>query len=417
MEIRHIAGLVAMVIAVFLPITAWAQNSDALSLQSVISLAEQKNYQLLALHQETEAARARGWTTWWPTDPDLSVEWEGVPSGAGLSAYEERRLTFSQEFEFPLNMYWRNRLATQRVETAVMRYAQGRAATRKQAIITYTHYLAVLEKNALTTKRVQLAQDFLETAVIRRNAGEAPAVEVARAQVEVARAENELYSMESEQVAALATLNALLGHDPDHKITPLDSLVYRRYNVALDSLKQLADLAHPLLGETAARVRAANQQRKLAWGSLLPSVEFSAFRQNIGGNPDFYGMEIGLKIPLWFAFRQRGKIKEASAMLSAQTHRHSAVKLDLLAQIEHAYAAFIAAREQAETYEDKLLAPANDVYRITRRSYESGESNYLQLLESQQTLIEVDVGHIAVLANYYSAIAALEKAAGLTIIK
>ena len=417
MEIRHIAGLVVITISLFLPIAGRAQDSDALSLQSVISLAEQKNYRLLALRRETEAAKARSWTTWWLADPSLSVEWEGVPSGAGLSAYGERRLTFSQEFEFPLNMYWQNRLATQRVETAVMRYAQGRAAVRKQAIIAYTHYLAVLENIALTKQQVQLAQYFLETAVIRRNAGEAPALEVARAQVEVARAENELYSMESEHVATLATLNAVLGHDPDHKISSLDSLVYRRYNVALDSLKQLAVVVHPLLGETAARVRAANQLRKLAWGSLFPSIEFSVFRQNIGGNPDFYGMEIGLKIPLWFAFRQRGKIKEASAMLSAHTHRHNAAELSLLAEIEHTYAAFTAARQQAEIYREKLLAPANEVYRITRRSYESGESNYLQLLESQQTLIEVHVGHIAVLANYYIAIAALEKAGSMTIIK
>ena len=37
-----------------------------------------------------------------PAPPQVALEYEGVPSGSRLSDYEERRLSFSQELEFPL---------------------------------------------------------------------------------------------------------------------------------------------------------------------------------------------------------------------------------------------------------------------------------------------------------------------------
>lgn len=407
---------VAICIMLFLTV-GWAQDDGDLSLQSVVRIAHQHNDQLAALRREVDAVKSRGITTWWPESPKLSIEWEGVPAGAGLGAYEERRLTFSQELEFPLNIYWRSRLAAQNLEAAQMHYAQRLAVTREEVILAYTHYLASRDRLTLAAKRVQLAAEFLQKAQIRRQAGEAPAVEVARAQVELGQAENIRFRTESEYSAAQAALNIVLGRDPGQNITAMDTLVYRRYEVAPDYLNPPEISEHPLLGESTARVKMAGQLHKLAWGGLLPSINLSAFRQNIGGDPDFYGMEIGLRIPLWFAFRQRGEIQEASALLSAHRHRHRAVKLRLLADIEQAYEAFVAARRQAENYHGKLLAPANEVYRIARRSYETGETGYLQMLESQQTLIDVRIGHVAVLADYYAAIAALEKAAGIFILE
>ncbi|MFQ5677096.1 MAG: TolC family protein, partial [bacterium] len=59
-----------------------------------------------------------------------------------------------------------------------------------------------------------------------------------------------------------------------------------------------------------------------------------------------------------------------------------------------------------------LLKEAAEVYHIALRSYEEGEVGYLQLLEAQQTLIAVRAGYIDTLANYNSALADLEQAAG-----
>jgi cobalt-zinc-cadmium efflux system outer membrane protein len=312
---------------------------------------------------------------------------------------------------------WRHRFAAREVEAAAMRYEQGVLEIRADAVTTYTRFLASRNELALAQQRVSLAQEFFNKAEIRRRAGEAPAIELVRAQVELAQAQNELHTAESAHVAAQARLNALLARKPEEKTAVKDSLAYQPYDLSLAALKQQALAEHPRLREANALVNAASHLRNLAWGSLLPAVELSAFRHNIGGNPDFYGAQIGLKVPLWFAFRQRGEIQETSALLAGQEHQRANTELQLLAEIESAYAAFKAAQRQAESYTTSLLAQAGEVYRIALRSYEQGEAGYLQLLEAQRTLIEVRQGYIEALANYYAAVAALENAGGVIIMQ
>ncbi|MCI0698160.1 TolC family protein [candidate division KSB1 bacterium] len=418
MRIRQMASRVIVALSILhLPISGAAQEGSALSLESAVALVQQNNPQLMALRREIAAAKGGGWTTWWLTDPNLSLEWEGVPSGAGLGQFAERKLTLTQEIEFPTNILWRNRFAAREVEAAAMRYEQGVLAIRADAVTAYTRFLASRDELALAQQRVQLAQEFVDKAEIRRRAGDTPAIELLRAQVELAQAQNELRTAESAHIAAQAGLNALLARKPDEKTAVKDSLAYQQYALSLVALKRQALTEHPRLREADALVNAASHLRNLAWGSFLPAVELSAFRHNIGGNPNFYGAQIGLKVPLWFAFRQRGEIQEASALLTAQEHQRANVELQLLAEIESAYAAFEAAQRQAESYTTSLLAQAGEVYRIALRSYEQGETGYLQLLEAQQTLIEVRQGYIAALASYYAAIAALENASSVIIIR
>jgi cobalt-zinc-cadmium efflux system outer membrane protein len=399
------------------PVSSVAQENGDFSLHAAIALAQENNPQLAALRHQIAAAKGRAWTTWWLTDPVFSVEWEGVPSGTGLGQFDERKLALAQEIEFPTNILWRNRFAGSEVEATAQRYEQGKLEIRAAAVAAYTQFLASRHGLALSKERVELAQEFLDKAEIRRRAGEAPAIEFVRARVELAQAQIELRNFESAYLTARAQLNTVLGRNPEQEVLATDSLRYHQFDLSLSTLKQHALAEHPRLREANALVGAASHLRKLAWGSLLPAVEVTAFRHNIGGNPDFYGAAIGLKVPLWFAFRQRGEIQEASALLASQENQRASTELQLLAAIESAFAAFEATRRQAESYDTGLLDQANEVYRIALRSYETGEAGYLQLLEAQRTLIEVHQGYITALASYYAAIAALENASSIIIMQ
>lgn len=417
MQIFRIALLAILTLLLNLPKTATAQEGIHLSLQSAIAIALQNTPQLRAAHSEISAAKGRGWTIWWLADPGLSVEWEGVPRGAGLNQFAERRITLSQKIDFPTNIFWRNRLAGRETEVAEMRSEQIKIEIRAVVVTAYFRYLAARERLLLARRRVSLAQEFADKALFRYQAGEAPAIETVRTGVELARAQNELQSKQSAFESATARLNAAFGRPPDTGIGATDSLIYRSFDLSLPDIKDQALGSHPQLGEADARVGAAANLRKLAWGTLLPTFEISGFQQNIAGNPDFYGVEVGLSIPLWFAFRQRGEIRQATASLASQENQHEQIRLQLLTDIEAAYSSFKAAKNQLENYATTLLKQADEVYRIALRSYEEGEVGYLQLLEAQQTLIEVRQGHIEALANYYSAIAALEEAGAVIILR
>ncbi len=418
MLIRRITAFTVLILSLLdLPKSSIAQQETHLTLQLAIRVAQENNPMLMAAQSDVAAAKGRAWTTWWLADPALSVEWEGVPRGAGLAQFAERKVAVSQKIEFPTNILWRNRLASRRVEMAKLRYDDSRLEIRTAVIGAYFQHIAARDALSLARERVALAQEFVDKVEIRRQIGETPAIELVRTRVELARARNDLQNAESEFEATKAQLNAVLGRRPDANITASDSLVYQAIDVSLSEIKEQAQSSHPQVRAADARVGAANNLRRLAWGSLLPGIEISGFLQNIGGNPDFYGAEIGLSVPLWFAFRQRGEIQQATASLTAQEHQRASIRLQLMADLETAYAAFEAARNQLDVFAATLLSQAEEVYRIALRSYEAGEVGYLQLLEAQQTLIDVRQSHIDALANYYSAVAALEKASAVIILR
>ena len=298
-----------------------------------------------------------------------------------------------------------------------MRYELGKLEIRASVITAYFQFLAARDGLSLAKQQVSLSQEFVDKAEIRRQVGDAASIEIVRARVELARAQNELRTAESGHRSGWAQLNAVLGREADKGISSLDSLIYRRFDLSLPEIKQEALADHPRLSEANALVGAASSLRKLAWGSLLPAFEISGFQQEIEGDPNFYGVEVGLKVPLWFAFRQRGEIQQATGILASQESQRSQIHLQLLADIEGAYATFEAVNSQLENFATTLLDQANEVYRIALRSYEEGEAGYLELLEAQRTLIEVRRSYVETLTEYYVAIANLERASGITIIQ
>ncbi len=417
--VTRFSWLIVLVVAAFAipgtPVPGSAQNHEPIKLSSAIRLAEENNPELAAMKANIAVARGRAIGFWWLPDPQVSLEWEGVPRGAGLNAYDEKRINLTQEIEFPTNILWRNRLAAREVESVMYEYELARLQIRAEVIDAYTEFISRRDQLALARQRVDLARDFYDKANIRRRVGEAAAIESVRAGVELAQARNELRMAESDYRAARARLNALLGREADREMAASDSLRYIPFQMNLEAIKARAMEQHPQLRLARARLSAAGYVRKLAWGSLLPSIEATGFQQNIGGNPNFYGVQIGFRLPLWFAFRQRGEIQAATSEVAARRYDTMAVRLRLFSRIEAAYALVKAAQEQVRTYNTELLQQADEMYRIVLRSYEEGEVGYLALLEAQRTLIEVHRGYIETLARYQSALAELERSSSIPI--
>lgn len=397
------------------PNSAFSQNHQPLTLASAIRMAEENNPDLAAMKANISVVRGQALSFWWLPDPLVTFEWEGVPRGAGLNAFEEKRFNITQEIEFPTNIIWRNRLAAREVESAVHEYDLLRLEIRADVIDAYTEFIRMRDQLALARQRLDLAADFYDKANIRHRVGETGAIESVRAGVELAQARNELRMAESDFRAALAQLNAVLGREADEEIVAADSLRYIPFQMTLESIKARALERHPQLQVAKAQVGVASYARKLAWGGLLPSIEATGFQQNIAGNPNFYGVQIGFRVPLWFAIRQRGEIQAAASELAARRYDAESIRLKLFSHIEAAYARVQAAQEQVQTYNTELLQQADEMYRIVLRSYEEGEVGYLALLEAQRTLIEVHRGYIDTLARYQKALAELERSSSVRI--
>lgn len=339
-----------------LPVIAHGQGKLTLTLETALDIAMKENPRILAAQKQIDAARGRAWNIWWLPDPALTAEYEGIPKGRGLTAFGERRISLTQAIDFPTNIFFKKKLANNDINSSRMGLEQTKLEVAAEVKKAYYDFLAKRDNLTLAMQNQMLAQEFMQKARTRYEVGEAPNLDYIRARVAAAQAENRVTQARSELIAAQAALNALLARPAEAEVEAVDSLTYQPFDRDLGQLRARAFEVHPRLRAIGYQVGMARQVRNLAWGSFLPQIEATAFRQNIDGNPNFYGIEVGVSLPLWFPFRQRGTIQEATATLNSTQWMQQNERHLLDAQIESAYAAVQSAQQQVVLYTKDLLS-------------------------------------------------------------
>jgi cobalt-zinc-cadmium efflux system outer membrane protein len=284
-----------------------------------------------------------------------------------------------------------------------------------QVKLAYYGVLAKQQKLRLAEENLAIADDFARKAGIRYNVGEGTNLEQLTAKVQRTQAQNAVEVARNELRLATSELNFALGRGKEQlgqEFTLTDTLVYRPYTLLLDSLNEQAHQLNPQIQSSQFRLSAASVNRTIAWSSILPSFTMSYSHQVQGSNSNLYGVSIGISLPIWFLFDQRGQVQEAIA-------EHARVEADLTSKrnfvsldVKNAYLEFKNDERQVQLYNTDLLPQADEVYRAAATSYEAGEITYIEFLQARQTLISVRGTHIDALYHYNTAIARLEKAVG-----
>ena len=385
-----------------------------LTLEGAVALGLQNNLQVLASKEDITAARGRAITVLGIDDPVVSAEWSEIPQGSSIGARGERDFAVSQSIDFPTNYIHKKKLGDLDVQHQQFISEYTKLVIRTEIEKAWYRVLAKRDRLQLIEQHIRLAQEFLDKAQIRYEAGKAAYLEVSRAQLALANVENERSVAEGELMAAKESLHALLALPEGKHIVPADSLTFRPGLPVLDDLLSTATGRHPQIQTAEMSREMARQDLKLARGSYLPSIEGSYFTQEIAGN-QFHGVGIGLTIPLWFPLNQRGKVMQQKGRVQAAQYRSQDEKIRIAANIRRAFARATAAGLQVKKYRQQLLTRAKDVYDMTLRSYEEGKADYLMVLDAQQSLIMINAGYIDALAGYNMKVADLERASNYII--
>ena len=259
-----------------------------------------------------------------------------------------------------------------------------------------------------------MAEDFYKKAQIRYHAGEATNLEQLTAKVQYTEAKNEVDLTKNRLTAASAELNNAMGFGKDRQCAyqPGDSLSFIRYNFSLDDLLKEAGDTNPQLQADRLRIGSASFDRKLAVSTLLPTFTVSYFRQSRDQENGYYGAALGISVPLWFAFDQRGKIAEATANLSLAESDFRSSQNGLLLKVKSSFAEFKNQENQVILWKSDIMPQADEIYRAAQKSYEMGEITYIEFIQAKQIIITAKKKYIDSLLSYHLSVIALEQAVG-----
>ena len=157
------------------------------------------------------------------------------------------------------------------------------------------------------------------------------------------------------------------------------------------------------------RLNANNYFLKEAKSNILPDIRFSIYKQDYGSGYNFNGFELGLSMPLWFPFEQKGKIKIAEARQSEIVWQQTEIKLNMKKQIEYAWHNYSVSRSIVNRYNETLKQKAQKLQSLSLKAYQLGEIDLLNLLNAQHTYIKSEQRYITALRDFYLQLASLEQ--------
>jgi cobalt-zinc-cadmium efflux system outer membrane protein len=116
-------------------------------------------------------------------------------------------------------------------------------------------------------------------------------------------------------------------------------------------------------------------------------------------NPDV-AMVAGVSLPLPVPNRNLGSISEAGHRLAKAEKEKKAAEIRLLTRLRILHETLLARNEEISHLKDELLPESDRTLQASRQAYQLGKLSFLEVLDSQRILFELNSRYIATLAEY-----------------
>jgi cobalt-zinc-cadmium efflux system outer membrane protein len=342
--------------------------------------------------------------------PEISYFEEGINSKAA-KPFEERRWTVSQSVDFPLTTIYRLKAVREEGKAIRFRIQAIENEITAQVKSKYIEVLYALHLQELGKQQKDLADELYKAVYTKFETGMANGMDLANAELQVAEAENALDEAERLLHMARYSLFYLMGLEiPEISYEILFSDTLSGTDMEIAQIQALALLQEqPAYMASLHDYQASQNKLREAKSNILPDIRFNLYRQNYGDGFDYNGFEVGLSIPVWLPFEQKGRIRMAEARQTEIEWQQKSIELDMKQQIEHAWHSYETSRRTIERYKNTMSGKSLKLQQMSIRAYRLGEIDLLNLISAQQIYLNNQNRYISSLRDYYLQLAQLEK--------
>ena len=271
----------------------------------------------------------------------------------------------------------------------------------------YINLQLLIELLETTRENLKIYENFLVTAEKKYEAGETSNLEVLGAKVNRIKFENEIKNLESGIKTVRSEIKTLMN--TDYEITPEEELSFTEHKLNRMELLSKASGNNADLRILNFQKEKFSNKISLSKGELLPDISFKYYRQKLLGDDNYWGMEVGLGIPLWFWGMQSGNIKESNYEYKIATSEEDAFRKNLENEVNKTFEEYENNLRQVKFFSEDAMKETDEILRQSSLSYEQGEIGYVEYLQALNIAYEARTQYLNSIYNYYSSIIKLEK--------
>jgi len=380
----HVSATIWCAITLTVPVLA--QETQDVNLAQTLAAVELHNPELAMIAQERVLAGAETRVARAYPNPQLEISAGPWRSRLGAPGGTAQSVGIAQLLESPSVRETRAALADHGVTAAEAQVQTARLAIGYQARQAFYELLRRQEEEGLARENEKLLREILGRVSKRVEVGEAPRLELIRAEAEALAARNLatsafLRAEEARGVLRRLTANALPLQFEARGALPTPSPV-----PPLPSLQSRVLEAHPSLAAAVAERARAGAQIDYERALRYPQP---TLRLGESQDPETRQISIGIEFPLPLWNRRDGQIAKAQAVVDLAAAQFEAQRAQLLRELDSAYARMSIAQRLIETFEAGLLRSAESALQVAEAAYRFGERGFLEVLDAQRTLRSV----------------------------
>lgn len=380
-------------------------SQSKMKLDEIIKISIENNPSIRSSRFNIEKEKAINLKSFNIPKPELFIEYEGVQGS--LSNADSRKIGILQMIEFPTNYFLRSDVQESQIKVSEEELNSSVNSLRTNIKLNYYNLMLLNELLKTSNEIYKIYEDFLFTAEKKYEAGESSNLEVLGARVNKIKFENEIKNLESEIKSSQSEIMTLMN--VDYEIIPIDEISFSEIRLDRSQIFTMAINNNPELKILNFQKEKSSNKLSLSKGELLPDISFKYFKQKISGDNNYWGMEIGLGIPLWFWWEQSGNIKESNYELKIASNEEIGFRKSLENEINVTFEEYENSLRQVKFFNEQALNEADEILRQSKISYDEGAIGYVEYLQALNIAYETRTQYLNSIYNYSKSIIKLEK--------
>ncbi|PHS11185.1 MAG: hypothetical protein COA78_10225 [Blastopirellula sp.] len=284
-------------------------------------------------------------------------------------------------------------IAGKEVDEAHFRWHAQEQRVLSDVRIRFYETLVAQHKVKLTEELVQIGDNLVKSTQTLLTNRQATENDLLQAEI---RADNARILYDNAQNESLETwrrLAAVVGV-PNIERSPLaGDLDENLPNFDWDTSFTQVLTNHPELNAAKARVDQFSFAVARARKEPLPDIDvFVSVRHHNVSSDEVANIQVGIPLPIFN--RNQGNIQSAQSQWMAATNNVERIELDLQDRFAVTFRRYANAQQQVTRYSKRILPKAQRSLDLVTVGFKKGQVEYLTLLTSQQTFVEVSLAHL-----------------------
>lgn len=383
-----------------------------MALQEFIALADGSNPTLAQANAYVRRSAAQAQQIGLYPNPTVGYQGEqirgGSYGGGEQGAYLQQTVVTAGKLGLRRNIYNQQKQSDQiGVEEQTYRVHND---------VTQAFYTALTSQATVIVRGrlLRLSLDAVETVHQLANVGQADSPDILQAEVESEQAKIEYLTAQGEFLQNFRVLAALAGKQ-DLAISPLAGVLESPPELDVEQQVAIIVANSPTIKRTQQEVAIREARLKDAKRESIPDLQLKAGEQynfehlpgesvRATGPQSFASM--GVSIPLWN--RNQGNVNAAQAEVERAKKNLAREQLSLKQLAEPVAQTYRSSRFTADRYRTELLPRAQRAYQLYLTKYQSMAMAYPQVLVSQRTLFQLQIGYLNALHSVWTNAVALQ---------